>query len=276
MIDIKFLQIKPNSDNNISNLLKEKCHKIASTDNFDDISDLKDDVIELFDDIIINHSNNDPILMINSFFASINGRDISEQNYDTLIFNKTNNKYNIILVNTLYNSTKNNLSDTERTEQFNLLASILIQSTTNNNVIFGDAFIININCSFYDSLLNQKTDNENYVNIYYNYTINDLINSYTDVLYVRIFVKSINGSNNNFIIYNREILDKFLQTSEIIQVGNDIIKITHNDKYLFIKTTDFLPNSHNSIMTMINDEVNNNNFYLTNLLNDDYEILEKL
>jgi hypothetical protein len=276
MIDIKFLQIKPNSDNNISNLLKENCYKIASTDNFDDISDLKDDVIELFDDIIINHSNNDPILMINSFFASINGRDISEQNYDTLIFNKTNNKYNIILVNTLYNSTKNNLSDTERTEQFNLLASILIQSTTNNNVIFGDAFIININCSFYDSLLNQKTDNENYVNIYYNYTINDLINSYTDVLYVRIFVKSINGSNNNFIIYNREILDKFLQTSEIIQVGNDIIKITHNDKYLFIKTTDFLPNSHNSIMTMINDEVNNNNFYLTNLLNDDYEILEKL
>lgn len=276
MIDIKFVQIKPNSDNNVCNLLKENCHKIASTNNFDDISDLKDDVFELFDDIIIKHTNNDPILMINSFFASINGRDISEQNYDTLIFNKNDNKYNIILVNTLYNSTTNNLSDTERTEQFNLLASLLIQSSSNNNVIFGDAFIININCSFYDSLLNKKANIEDYVNIYYNYTIDNLVNSYTDVLYVRIFVKSITGSNNNFIIYNREILDKFLQTSEVIQVGNNIIKLTNNDKYLFIKTTDFLPNSHNSIMTMIKDDVNNNNYYLTNLLNDDYEILEKL
>jgi len=161
-----------------------------------------------------------------------------------------------------------------RKNNFNLIASGLSQYYNNSIAIFGDVFLININSSYFDTLEKINTDNSEsklltYDSIYYNYKLIDLFNSIANIYYVNIYVQPLNKT----MIYSRGILNNHIQNNKPTSIINNIIQINYLDMKLFIKITDILPNSHNYVMLMIQHE--SNNYYLTNILNNDIELLLK-
>jgi hypothetical protein len=101
---ISFVKIRPNSDKNINSVLNEYILKMH---NMSDPSSWKDDIIDLIEDYITIHKEVDPILYINNYFAQINktNSDKQTQNYDILSYDRVDLRYNVMLVNNLYNYT---------------------------------------------------------------------------------------------------------------------------------------------------------------------------
>ncbi len=287
-----FIKIKPNSDKYIDCVLADNMLRLLNMNDFNLPIESNTDMIDLIEDYIVELSMNDPIQFINSYFASINCSDLSMQYYDILTINKTDDKYNLLLVNNNLNipSMISEFTDTFREKNFNLIASSLSQYYNNSVAIFGDVFLININKDYYDILENinnikQKDNNNNddindlelvlskYKNIYYDYKYYNLFNSMTNIYYVNIYVQPLNKK----VIYSRGILNniiqKYVSSNKLNIINSNIIQIFYSDMIMFIKIDDILPNSHNHIVLMIGDI--SDNYYLTNILNNDIEILLK-
>jgi len=293
-----FLQIKPNSDKNIDSILNESILKILNSNQLMITQDSIADMSELIEDYCLEISKDDPILYINSFFANINKiENINEdhQFYDILAINKSDDKYNLLLINNHLNNNYvlNQLSNEERTSNFNLTASSLSQYYNNSNAIFGDVFLISINSSYYNLLekitsVKNDADDKNiseeliessiskiytklnsYNTIYYNYRLIDLFKTMADIYYINIYVQPLNKT----MLYSRGILNNYIQNNKPKIITDQLIQITYNDLILYIKITDILPNSHNHIVIMIKNE--SDNYYLCNITNNDIELLLK-
>jgi len=293
-----FIKIKPNSDKNINSVLSENILKLLNINNCNinncNISiDSTSDMIDIIEEYIIEISNEDPIKYINSYFANINKLDDLEQFYDVQAINKTDNTYNLLLVNNYLNTPSmiDNLSDIVKQNNFNLIASSLSQYYNNSIAIFGDAFLININSSYFEILENiaiNKQDQDKldekkiltlestlskYTKIYYDYKYYNLFCSMADIYFINIYVQPLNKT----VIYCRGILNTIIQDytskDKLDIINKNIIKINYNDLILYIKITDILPNSHNHIILMIDDT--SDSYYLTNIQNNDIELILK-
>jgi hypothetical protein len=271
-----FIQIKTNSDKNIDSILSESILKVLNSNNFKLTNDSTLDLIDLIEDYIIELSEEDPIHYINSYFASINKSNDPKQYYDILAIDRSNNKYHLLLVNNYLNipCMIEQLSDTDRLNKFNLIASSLSQYYNNSIALFGDAFIVSIDSSYYDILEKDGEEKDkqisSYKTIYYSFKYIDLFRSIADIYYINIYVQPLNQT----VVYSRGILNNYIQSIKPNQITDNIIQIDHNNLKLYIKIMDILPNSHNHILLKINNE--SNNYYLTNILSNDIEILLKI
>ena len=90
-----------------------------------------------------------------------------------------------------------------------------------------------------------------------------------DIYYINIYAQPLNKT----IIYSRGILNNYMANNKAKLITNNIIMIDYSDTKLYIKITDILPNSHNHIILMIKNE--SDNYYLTNITNNDIELLLK-
>ena len=290
-----FIKIKPNSDKYIDCVLSDNLLKLLNVNNFNLPIDSTTDMIDLTEDYIVEISNNDPIQFINSYFADINKSAETKQNYDILTINKTDERYNLLLINSYLNipSMISEFSDEYREENFNLIASSLSQYYNNSVAIFGDVFIININSDYYDILENitdikeqEKPDDTNkckiselelllnkYRTIYYDYKYYDLFYTMSNIYYVFIYVQPLNKK----MVYSRGILNNIIKkhatNNKLNIINSNIIQIEYNDMILYVKIDEILPNSHNHIIIMTGNT--SDNYYLTNILNNDIEILLK-
>jgi hypothetical protein len=295
--NIKFIQIKPNSNNDINNIFNETTLKLATNDELNMWNPIVEDIIDDINDYICQINNDDPISYINNYFKSQQAPDelvLNDQSnsnyyeifsYDT---NLTNQQYLIMLIDRSLNSSTHikNLSESEKKSKFNLTASTLIKYYSNSKAIFGDVFIIGITKDYLDLLNNiieLKEKNLNiteeelkldlFKKIYWDFNYIDLFNSSVSVNYVKIFI----SQSNAHIYYQRNILDNFIKNSkyEIIKSSN-IITCVHDDLQLYMKFTDQLPNSHYNIINMVNYQTNKDdiNLYLVNITKTDIELIK--
>ena len=285
-----FIKIKPNSDKYIDCVLFDNILKILNINNFNLPQESTLDMIDLAEDYITEINVDDPIEYINSYYASINNSESNTQYYDILTINKTDDKYNLLLVNSYLNipSMLSELSDSYREINFNLIASSISQYYNNSVAIFGDVFIININSKYFNVLeqindLKQKEDHKidevsnlelilsKYKTVYYDYKYYDLFSSMASIYYIHIYVKPLNKK----MIYGRGILNNLIKkqnTDKKLNIINlNIIQIEYNNMMLFIKIDEILPNSQNHINLIVGDT--SDNYYLTNILNNDIELL---
>jgi len=279
-----FLQIKPNSDKYIDSVLSETILKLLKSDSLNITNDSTSDMIELCEDYIIELYQDDPIQYINSYFSNINKTNEEKQYYEVLAINKSNNKYDLLIVNNYLNIAQmiSNMTDNERKTNFNLIASSLSQYFNNFTAIFGDVFMISIDSSYFDLLEkvssfkeDKKDTNEletlltSYKTIYYDFKFINLFLAMSNIYYINIYVQPLNRT----MFYSRGILNNYLQKNIPTPLTNNIIMINYMDMKLYIKITDILPNSHNHIILMIKNE--SNNYYLTNINHNDIELLLK-
>lgn len=276
-----FIQIKPNSDKYIDSVISDTILKLLKSDNLNISNESVSDMIELCEDYVSELSNDDPIQYINSYFANINKTDEIKQYYDIMAINKSSNVYNLVLINNYLNisSMVNMLTDNERSSNFNLIASSLTQYYNNSMAIFGDVFMISIDSSYYDLLEIIKEDDKKtteieytlstYKTIYFNFKFIDLFRSIASIYYINIYVLPLNQT----VIYSRGILNNYIANNKPTIMTNNIIMIEHSEMKLYMKITDILPNSHNHIILMI--KADSDNYYLTNITNNDIELLNK-
>jgi hypothetical protein len=275
---ISFVKIRPNSDKNIDSVLTKF---ILDMHNSIDPSLYKEDILDLFDDHINICKESDPVSYINNFFSQINNTDIRTQNYDILSYDRVGSSYNIMIINNLYNIDSNSV-EFDRDKQFNLLASTLVKSYYNSKVIFGDVFIMRIDSDSYDQLLllselnetNKTTPinkttlinktNIKYDILYKSFTLDDLIMSYYNVLYVKIYSKN----SNNIFVYDRTLIDNLLKQDYLkYEINKNIIGLNINGDIIYCKLTKSLPNSHNHIIEMIKNQNNNKSDNLDQITN---------
>jgi hypothetical protein len=285
---INFLQLKPNSDNNIISRSLEIMHKLLSNNSFYSTSDDLEDLIIDIDDHIKCHNLTDPITFINNFFKNQNNNQSHNQShnqnekyYDILSYNCSDNKYNLMLINNQINNPSylKNLKDTEQKKLFNLLGSSITKYYTNSEAIFGDVFFINIDKKYYDTLL--KIDSaENINQIYSNVSVFNLFEYWASTSYIKIYENTC----KKFVYYSREYFNNFLKNitkNNMNILDNNIIKIKYEQVELYTKYDESLPNSHNYILNMINKETLDsesqiedvNNYYFTNIKEVDIKLI---
>lgn len=275
---INFLQIKPNSNNELNSIIIETSRKLLNSNNLTYWNNDVKDIIDELDDVIKIHINDDPISFINQYFKKINNIDVQQQ-YDIIPFNISNtlDRYHIMLVNNIINvpSYIQKLSVQEQKNNFNLLASSLLKFHSNSIAVFGDVFIIGISKEYYDKLIKDvKIENVDINNIYFSFKHFDLIEIFANIYFVKIYAKPI----NTIIFYSRDILNSYIKDHKHKNIITNIIELQHNDMKLYIKICDALPESHNCIMTLVNKQEENeqyNNFYIINLSHDDIENINK-
>ena len=303
---IQFLQLKPNSDNNIISRSLEIIHKLLSNNSFYPTSDDLEDLIIDFDDHIKYHHISDPIKFVNNFFQNqVPTQDSSQEPtqdssqeptqdnkyYDILSYNYSDNKYNLMLVNNQINNPSylKNLKENEQKKLFNLLGSSITKYYTNSEAIFGDVFFINIDKKYYDTLL--KIDSTNYISdkklneyninqIYSNVSIFNLFEYWASTYYVKIY----ENTRKQFVFYSREYLNNFLKNikkNNMNIINNNIIKIKYESIELYVKYDESLPGSHNNILNMISKEQSDNqslsddvnNYYFSNITELDIKLI---
>lgn len=266
MNKISFIHIKPNSNKEHFNQLNELTLKLANSTNPSHINEELDNINELFEDVIIQKSEIDPITYINSFYS-----DNNNKNYDIMSYDMLNDKYHLLIYNNLLNSTSylSSLDDDKRKQEFNLIASGLIKYYDASTALFGDVFILSIDKSYYDLLLNLDRNRDielllnKYNKIYYDFKLYELITSYININYIKLFAKPL----NNTYIYPRDMINGLLNKYELIE--NNLIKILNNNLELFVKVSNPLPNSHYQIMDSMPEYKTSDEFYLTNITEDD-------
>ena len=262
-----FLQIKPNSDKYIDGILSETILKLVNSNNFNKYNDSISDMTELIENYVIELSNDNIMEYINTFFINLNKTDITSNNYNVLCLHKTENYYHLLLINNKINDNTylHSLSDEEKKLKFNLIASSLSQYYNNNVAIFGDAFLIHMNCNSFDNL--NKLENIDVNTIYNSYKYYNLFELMADIYHITLYVKELNRT----MVYSRAIINNYILTHKPVLVLNDVIKITYNDLTLFIKITDHLYDSHSSIVSTTSDS-----YYLSNIVVKDIELINKL
>jgi hypothetical protein len=179
---IKFLHIKQN--NQYNSLITKLDESIQNKLDNDDLIDIIEDI-----ECINFISNNEPIKYINSFFNSnIESTDI---HYDivTIGTNYEKNQYYLLFFGKSINSTGYIKLD-ESVKNINMFGSKICAAYNNNLPIYGDVFIIGINKLYFDmyeklndSVVNgvevkEKVENMVFDKIYYDYSINKLIDTY--------------------------------------------------------------------------------------------------
>ena len=298
----------------------ESLNKLLNTSiNDKSISKWNDSIDDIYldhNDAVYEHNKPDPINYINNFFKQHQNSDKTEiddniQFYDIISFDlNENNKLNIMLINKTINSSSyiSSIDDKFRQNNFNLLGSTLGKYFTNSVAIFGSVFILSINLQYY-TLLDQidkikeeqeknTTDyNDNieintlvekytkqlneFTEIYYNFTPKQLIESFCNVCFVKIYAETKNSKN--IFIYARDLIENFANNSKQINFikSNSIAKLLYEDTIIYVKYTTPLPNSHYAILNMLNNnestktcENSKNNLYFTNLMDSDIIFLQ--
>jgi hypothetical protein len=286
---ISFLQLVPNSDKNIIDILENQTLQILNQNQMFNYSDSIDDLTIEINNYFKIYKNKNPINEINQYFENNDLSQIKSKYYDIITFDQSDDLYHLMLIDININSIAylNNLTIDQKQNKFNLIASNLVKYHSNSIAIFGDVFLISINKCYYDLLLKSdevisksnltKLEQFNTIQmIYSNYNLFNFIKSFANIFYVKIFIQP----TNVFVHYSRNILHNFIQNNiyEIIMLN--IIKIKYQDIILYIKYIDELPNSHHSIVNMIQkqDILNNilNNYYLIDLINTDINFLKEI
>lgn len=266
MSKISFIHIKPNSNKDNFNQLNELTLKLANSNNSSLIDEELENINDIFEDVIIEKSELDPITYINSFYS-----DNNNKNYDIMSYDISNDKYYLLIYNSLLNSTAylSSLDDDKRKKEFNLVASNLIRYYDSSNAIFGDVFILSIDKSYYDLLLNLDRNRDielllnKYNKIYYDFKLYEFITSYINVNYVKLYAKPL----NNTYIYPRDIIKALADKYELIE--NNIIKILYDNLELYVKVSNPLPNSYYQIMDNIPEYKTSDDFHITNITEED-------
>jgi len=200
-----------------------------------------------------------------------------------------------MLINKELNSSTyiKSLSEKDKKNTFNLLASTLVSAYTNSLAIFGDVFFISIGMEYYDLLLmideleKNISDNEEIIKIeldekkerlksfkeiYYDYNIFNYLESIGSVMYVKIYEKI----SNNAVYYSREYLQNFVGSRPVNFNNGKIICINFEGKEIYIKHDKPLPSSHHSILSMIDLESNqSNSYYFIDLTKSDIIYLKE-
>lgn len=280
---INFIQILVNNEKSIDDYIVENTKKLLESDDIDNSYKISNELLNTINDynIIIEHKLEDPIMYIENFFFEKNKCiDNNYQcykilSYDFVIDNK--NILYIMFINLNYNNTIAiaNMTDDDIKNNINLLGSNLVKNYNNSLSIFGDIFIIGVDKEYYleyNSVDNNSNNKlvKKYDNIYYNFTLRNLIDSFMNINYVKIFIKP----QNNIYVYKREIIESYIieNNYEIIKEYN-IIKCKHNDIYLYIKFVDTLIDSYNYIINMTNKDIKHNNFYFISISKNDINYL---
>jgi len=263
-----FVQIKPCNSKELNDFLLEKAHKLASPSEYEYHYSIKNDMINELNNIIIIHNLDDPIKYINLYFEQKNVN--LEQKYNILAYDINLDIYYIMFVDILYNNSNflSSLNDEERNSNFNIIASNLAKHYNNSLAIFGDVFIIGINKKYYDN----DGENNNKMEIY-DFTKDNLIDSFTNINFVKILIKP----NNNIIAYNRDILNSYIENNKYELLENNIIKCNHNNIIIYIKFCETLKDSFKNILYSMPDSIKSkDNIYLINLLDNDIDFLLKI
>ena len=254
-----FIHIKPNSNKDFdANIVNQVYKELNSTDNLLFKHDNIDDLVDIVEDYIVELNNNEPIVYISNIL----------KNYDILPINKSNNKYNLLIVSSRLNNPHMlaTMSDEEKQQSFNLVCSSLVQFYNKNQVIFGDAFIINIDSTIYNKIMSDQSEQSTNIeidnSIYFNYKFIDLFQTIADIHYIQIYVKPLNKT----VLYSRNIINLYLEQNKPKEITDSIISIEYDSLILYIKYTEILPESHNHILRQT---TNQDLKYLTNILNED-------
>lgn len=281
-----FVKIKTNSNKDFCANICEKIIKYLQTDKFYSHDDDVQDLIEDFDDIITINKSNDPATFINKHFKNEDNKESDSNNNYTVTPYYTHNSDQIflLLTNSLLNSSgyMEKKTESEQKKEFNLIASDLTKYYSNNVAIFGDVFIISMNREYF-TILDKAMDSDKYDDIinkfnkqiYYSIDLFNFIESYANVHYVKIYVKP----TNNIIVYSRDILEKYIKSSQYQheKIKNNLIKCSHEKLVLYIKYTESPINScyYNIDKALVtNPDIYNNssgldNLYFTNITNSD-------
>jgi len=273
---MQFIQIKPNNDKNLNQILLDHSHKLASPSEYEYYYELKKDFITALksSDSIIEHKMDDPINYINNYFEEKNKNISLDQKYKILAYDiKDDNILYIMIIDVLLNNNTYNISLPEDIimENANIIASNMVKYYNNSLAILGDVFIIGIDKNIYESDNKKKVNNKN---VYYNFDINLFVESFTNINYIKIMLKP----NNNIIVYNREILESYLENNnyEIINEHN-LLKFNHNNNTIYVKFCDTLIDSYKNILFSMPDSVKcKNNIYYINITNQDIEYILSL
>ena len=286
-----FIQIKPNTDKDINNNIVQTTLNLLYNKKLSPWDESVEDLIDSLDQYIITHNNDNPIYFINNYFNTSN-IDVTTQNYEILSYdfnyNNSTPQYFIMLTNKNINSTSINiLSESEKHSKFNLIASSLVKYHNNSIAVFDDVFILSISKPYYDLLnsinaLREKdvdiTKHEKLLNsyndIYFDFKSFNIIESYANINYVKIYTKPDNSTN----YYDRFVIDGFIKENTYEYIDSKIIKFNYKDKILYVKTCPILPGSHYYIMNSIREQTNDSNdyFYFCNLLDDDIIFINNL
>ena len=276
MNNIEFLEIKSNNNNNIINYLIETINKALTNNNLN--QKIIDDIEFELQDIIIKHNIQDPITYINDFYKK-NYSDIdfthNDNFYDFISYDYYNDKINLLFVDKLLNSTDyiNKLDNEHHKLYFNLLGSVMNKYNNNSNAIFGHIFILSIDKQFYEQIY--KENNYEFTNnIYYSFNIFNFVKSIVNIFFVKIYVKKnyIDNNDNNIYYYSREILNNYIKNTNKEILQDKYIKCPHEDLYLYIKYEDPILNSQFYIL----NSIDNSNYYLISLNNEDIDIIKFL
>jgi hypothetical protein len=270
MNKISFIHIKPNSNKEHFNLINDNVFKIANSYDSSFINKEIENIIDDLQDILVLKTEVNPILYINTFYNNKYNNN-NEKSYDIMSYDKINDRYYLLIYDNLLNSSKylSLLDDNIRNKEFNLLGSNLIKCYS-NTVLFGDLFVLSIDRSYYDLLLNLDKNRDielllnKYNKIYFDITLYDLIISYKNTNYIKIYVKSL----NNTYIYQKDIINALI-TINYELIPNNIIKINNNNLDIYVKKADILPDSHHQILESIKDYNLNNEFNLVNISEED-------
>ena len=92
MSKISFIHIKPNSNKDNFNQLNELTLKLGNSNNPSLIDEELENINDIFDDVIIEKSELDPITYINSFYS-----DNNNKNYDIMSYDISNDKYYLLI-----------------------------------------------------------------------------------------------------------------------------------------------------------------------------------
>lgn len=270
MNKISFIHIKPNYNRELVDQINNNIFKIANLSDSSIINKEIENITDDLDEIIILINNLDPVSYINNFFN--NKYDIkSEKSYDIMSYDRTENNYYLLIYDNYLNSTKylSSLTNEIRDKEFNLIGSNLIKSYT-DTILFGDLFILSIDRSYYDLLLNlDKNKNielllKNFNKIYYDITLYDFIMSYKNTYYIKIYVKS----TNNIYIYQKYVINALININYQL-IENNIIKIINNNIEIFVKISTPLPNSYHEVINSIKDYKTSEDFYLIDIKEED-------
>lgn len=272
-----FIQIKPTTRKNVSDIIIDNVTKIINSKHLvywnEDVKNLIDDL----NDHIILHKEIDPVLYIDNFFKShIRGNTNVDSFYNVIPFDiiSEENKYVIMFTNNIINTSSylNELSENDKNNLFNPIASSLIKYYSNNVAIFDDIFILSISKKYYDEINKIGTCNfKELKDIYYDYNPFNMLQSYARLYFIKIYIKQMNDT----MYYSREILDNYVKNNKY-KLSNNIIELCHENLILYIKCCGLLPNSHQDIMSGINinqsTQIKNENvgtFYLTDITEED-------
>lgn len=275
---ISFVKIKTNSDKDFCTNISEKIIKFLQTDKLYSYDDDVQDLIEDFDNIITIHKSNDPVTVINNHFRNKEESKDDVNNYTvTPYYTYNSDQIYLLLTNSLSNSSGYmEKKETEMKKEFNLIASDLTKYYSNNSVIFGDVFIISMNKEYF-TILDKAMETDKYNDIiknfskqiYYNVDLFNFIESYANVHYIKIYVET----TKNITVYSRDILEKYIKSSEYKyeKIKNNLIKCKHDNLVLYIKYMDSPINSYyyNIDKAFGNNSSSLDNLYFTNITNSD-------